>query len=138
MARIPDRLDIDKADRKLYDHNALTNEILVNRTRKEQFLFTMAIGFKNQVKRTLDAREGFFLAKDMRSEDEALMNCIALYDTGSADILSDREAVYRIAEEYAHAGIKLLYDKAKSTQPGTYFKKLEVELFALLDTLDSE
>jgi len=55
--------------------------------------------------------------------------------TGSADVLGDREAVFRIAEEYAHAGIRLLYDRATSSQPGSFYKQLEVELFALLDAL---
>lgn len=138
MARLPDRLYIDKEDRELYDHDTVKSEILAGRERKEQFLFAMAIGFKNQVKRPLDAREGFFLAKNMHPEDEALVDTVAIHDTGSADVLSDREAVFRIAEEYAHAGIRLLYDKAASGQPGSFFKKLEVELFSLLEDLDSD
>ncbi len=136
MARIPDRLSIDKSDRELYDHDAISSEILAGRTRKEQFLFAMAIGFKNQVKRRLDSREGFFLAKDMGPEDEALLDAVAIYDTGSADVLADREAVYRIAEEYAHAGIRLLYDIATSSQPGSFHKHLEKDLFELLGALD--
>jgi len=138
MAKLPDRLDIDKSDRKLYDHDTITNEILAGRTRKEQFLFAMAVGFKNEVKRPLDSREGFFLAKDMRSEDEALIDSVAIHDMGSAEVLSDRKAVFRIAEEYAHAGIKVLYDEATSVQPGSFLKKLELELFSLLDSLNLE
>jgi hypothetical protein len=137
MAKPPDRLDIDKADRELYDHDTINSEILTGTTRKEQFLFAMSIGFKNQVKRPLDVGEGFFLAKDMSPEDEALIDAVAIYDTGSADVLSDRRAVFRIAEEYAHAGIRLLYDRATSGQPGSFYKKLEVELFNLLEALDS-
>jgi hypothetical protein len=137
MVKSPDRLSIDKADRGLYDHDAIGGEVLAGSTRKEQFLFAMAIGFKNRVKRPLNAREGFFLAKDMRSEDEALIDAVAIYDTGSADALSNRETVFRIAEEYAHAGIRLLYDSATSGQPGSFCKKLEVELFDLLHDLDS-
>ena len=138
MARLPDRLYIDRADRELYNHHTVKNEILAGRENKEQFLFAMAIGFKNQVKRPLDAREGFVLTTYMRPEDEALIDMVAIYDTGSADVLSDREVVFRIAEEYAHAGIRLLYDKATSGQPGSFFKKLEIELFGLLEDLDSD
>jgi len=136
MARIPDRLSIDKSDRELYDHDAISGEILAGRTRKEQFLFAMAIGFKSQVKRPLDSREGFFLAKDMGPEDEALIDVVAIYDTGSADVLADREAVFRIAEEYAHAGIRLLYDRVTSSRPGSFHKHLEKEMFELLCALD--
>lgn len=138
MARIPDRLSIDKSDRELYDHDVISNEIFAGRTRKEQFFFAMAIGFKNRVKRRLDSREGFFLAKDMGPEDEALIDAVAIHDTGSADVLADREAVFRIAEEYAHAGIRLLYDMVTSNQPGSLYKRLEVELFSLLDALDQD
>jgi len=138
MPRLPDRLDVDKADRELYDHDTISKEILPGRTRKEQFLFAMAVGFRNQVKRPLDAREGFFLAKDMRPEDEALIDTVAIHDTGSVDVLFDRVAVFRIAEEYAHAGIRLLYDDVTSGQPGSFFKKLELELFSLVEALDSE
>ena len=136
MARTPDRLSIDRADRELYDHDTIKSEVLAGRTRKEQFLFAVAIGFKNRVKRRLDSREGFFLAKDMGPEDEALIDAVAIYDAGSADVLSDREAVFRVAEEYAHAGIRLLYDSATSGQPGSFWKRLEVELFDLLHDLD--
>ena len=138
MARLPDRLYVDKEDRELYDHDTVKNEILRGRTRKEQFLFAMAIGFKSQVKRPLGTREGFFLAKNMRPEDEALIDAVAIHKTGSADVLSDREVVFRIAEEYAHAGIRLLYDSVTSGQPGSFFKKLEVELFSLLEDMDSD
>ncbi len=47
---------------------------------------------------------------------------------GSVDLLSQKEAVYRIAEEYAHAGIKLLADKIRSTQIGSFHKQFEKEL----------
>lgn len=135
MARGPDRLSIDRADRELYEHDAIKSEILKGRENKEQFLFAMAIGFKNQVRRPLDAREGFVRAEYLRPEDEALIDAVAIHDTGSADVLADREAVFRIAEEYAHAGIRLLYDRATSSQPGSFYKQLEKDLFELLDAL---
>ena len=137
MTRVPERLSIDKADRKLYEQCTISGEVLAGRANKEQFLFAMAIGFKNQVKRPLDAKDGFVRLVSMRPEDEALIDAVAIHDTGSADILSDREAVFRIAEEYAHAGIRLLYDSVTSGQPGSFHKKLEVELFDLFRNLDS-
>jgi len=136
MANLPDRLYIDKADRVLYDNDIINNEILYGKTRKDQFLFTMAIGFKNKVKRSLESREGFFLAKDLHTKDEALIDIVAVYDNGSVDLLHKREDVYRIAEEYAHAGIRLLYDEVSSGQPGSYFKKLELELTKLVESIN--
>ncbi len=138
MAKIPDRIDIDKADRYFYDHDVLKSELFENRTRKEQFLFAMAYGFKNKVNRHLDTKEGFFLAKDMRPEDETMIDLVASYNAGFVDVLSDREKVFSIAEEYAHAGIKLLYDEVTSGQPGSFLKKLELELFRLFESPNLE
>jgi hypothetical protein len=133
MSNIPDRIDIEKGEREtLYD----TIDIFKNKSRKEQFLFAMAIGYKNKVKRKLETREGFFLIKDMRLEDEALINAIAINDSNSVEILANKEDVFRIAEEYAHAGIKLLFDKIESTQFGSFEKQFEKELFDAYNELD--
>ncbi len=141
MAKIPDRLNIDKTDRELYD--ALDSEEMLkfkdkggNRTRKEQFLFAMAIGFKNKSKRPLETKEGFFLIKDMRPDEEALINSVAIADTDSLEVLSKKEDSFKIAEEYAHAGIKLLFDKIQSIQLGSFDKHFEKELLELYSELD--
>jgi hypothetical protein len=138
MARIPDRLFVDKADRDLYDHDALKSEIFAGKTRKEQFLFAMSIGFKNQVHRPLDTKENFFLTKDMNTEDETMVDMVAIHHTGSEDVLVNREEVFRIAEEYAHAGIRLLHDQVASGQPGSFLKKLEWDLFNIFGALSSD
>ena len=105
MTRIPDRLFVDKKDRDLYDNDSLKKELFAGRTRKEQFLFAMSIGFKNQVHRSLDTRENFFLVKDMHVEDEAMLDMVAIHhEEGSIDVLLSREKVFNIAQEYAHAG----------------------------------
>lgn len=133
MAQISDRLNIEKGEREnLYDKINLFKE----KSRKEQFLFAMTIGFKNKVKRALKTKNGFFLIKDMRPEDEALLNVVAIYDTNSVEVLSNKEEVFKIAEEYAHAGVKLLYDKIESTQSGTFEKQFEKELFDIYKELD--
>lgn len=134
MARIPDRISIDRADRDLYDHSMVKSEVFSNRTRKEEFLFAMAVGFNRRIRRPLQTREGFFLSKDMTPHDEALIDVVAIAETSSAEILSDKEMVFRIAEEYAHAGIRLIHDQITSGQPGSFSKKLEVELSALLES----
>jgi hypothetical protein len=136
MSKIPDRLFIDKADRKLYDHDALQSEIFAGKTRKEQFLFAMSIGFKNQVHRPLDTREGWFRTEYMNNEDETMLDMVAVNHTGRVDVLSNREEVFKIAEEYAHAGIRLLHDEVTSGQPGSFSKKLELDLFGIFERLN--
>ena len=136
MPRIPDRINIDKNDRELYNK---LEEVFQGKTRKEQFLFAMAFGFKNDVRRPLKTKEGFFLIKDLRPEDEALLNALAMFRSGP-EILSNKEEAFRMAEEYAHAGVKILADEIKSSSFGSFAKKFEKELFELFEKIvqDSE
>jgi len=127
MPKVPDRLFVDDKDRALYDRIEDAG-IFKGRTRKEQFLFALGLGFKRGVRRRLGKREGLFLTKDMRPEDEALLNAVAAHETKSLDVLCDKAKVFTIAEEYAHAGIRLLVDEIQSTQYGTFEKRLEKEL----------
>ena len=139
MRRITDRLYIGKDDRELYDR--LVDEwILHDKTRKEQFLLAMALGFKNSVRRKLAQRDEFFFRKDLRAEDEALLDAVAIQAEDTLDVLSDKEKVYSIAQEYAHAGIRLLADEIQGTSFGSFEKKFEKELFETFSTIavDSE
>ena len=105
----PDKLFMDKADRKLYEELAQNSEALKRRNRRDQFFYAMCLGFKNGVSRPLSSREALFNAWDLRPEDEALMDAVAIHETGSTDVLTDRVRVFKIAEEYAHAGIRILH-----------------------------
>jgi len=135
---IPDRLYIDRDDRKLYE-KIEKEDVFKGRTRKEEFLFAMAIGFKNKVKRSLKMKEGFFLTKDLKPEDETLINVIAIWGSNSVEVLlSNKEKVFEIAEEYAHGGIRLLHDSIESTQYGSFSKQFEKTLHEIYEELMSE
>ena len=132
MAKIPDRLSIDKkTDRELYDK--IKKEVFLEMPRKDQFLFAMAFGFTYKTRRELGAKEGFFLAKDMGPRDKALINALAVAETGSVAVLANHAKVYQIAEEYAHAGIRLLHDQVTS-QPGSFYKRFERDVFEILES----
>lgn len=128
MAKYPDRLSIDKnTDRDLYD--ALKEDIFEGTTRKQQFFFAMAFGYLYNVRVELETTEGFFLAKDMGPEDESIISALAIAETDSVVILANQFAIYKIAEEYAHGGIRILYDEVTSKQPGSFYKRFEKEIF---------
>jgi len=134
VRRITDRLYVGKGDKELYDR--LADEwILRNKTRKEQFLLAMAFGFKSGVRRELDQRDEFFFRKDLRVEDEALLDAVAIQAEGTLDVLSDEERVLSIAQEYAHAGIRLLADEIEGASFGSFEKKFERELFEAFKAL---
>jgi hypothetical protein len=130
MSKEPDRLYIDKNDRKLYENIELDengDKFFEGKTRKDQFIFAMATGFINNVHQPLDTKENFFLTKDLRREDEAIINAVALF-ANDIEILKDTEKVFKIAEEYAHAGVNILNDKIKSTVHGSFWKHYEKDL----------
>jgi len=130
MEKVPDRLYIDESARDLYE-KIKDESIFKGKNRKEQFLFAMAVGFKNNIKIPIKKTEGLFLEKDLKPEDEALINAIAIYDAASIDILSNKGQVYKIAEEYANGGIRILVDKIDSTQFGSFEKILEKDLLEM-------
>jgi hypothetical protein len=94
MPDTPDRLYMGEDDRALYE-KLETENMFKGRTRKEQFLFAMAFGFKNKVKRPLKRKEGLFLAKDLHPDDEALINAVAIYDTNFLNVLADKGAAFK-------------------------------------------
>ena len=134
MPIIPDRINIEKQDRELYK-NLDSEEFLKfkdsggERTRKEQFLLAMAIGFKNNTRIGLNNKDGFFLIKDLLPKDEALINAIAINDHNDVGILDNLSDVYKIAEEYAHAGIRILIGKIESIEFGKFEKIFEQEIY---------
>ena len=135
MAEIPDRLNIDKDDRELYAE-VEGEDVFKGRDNKDLFLFAMAMGIASGVSSPLNAKEGFVRTEYLKPEDQTLINAVAISEKrGSVDLLSQKEAVYRIAEEYAHAGIKLLADKTRSTQIGSFHKQFEKELRELCSEL---
>jgi len=128
MSGVVDRLFVDEKDRALYDRLE-SADIFEGKTRKEQFLFALAYALQRGVKRPVEKREGFFLAKDLHTEDRALLSAVAAYSDDSLDVLADKARVFRIAEEYAHAGIRMIVDEMESTQYGSFEKRLERDFY---------
>ena len=125
MAKVPDRIYIGAEDRVIYKKIDETADLFKKKNNKEQFLFAMAIGFSNNTRIPLKKKENWFLKKDLKPEDEAILNVVALKATGDTSVLPDKSEVYKIVEEYAHAGLKILLDNIESAEFGTYWKQLE-------------
>jgi len=142
MTKIPDRINIDKSDREIY--NSLDQEEILKfkggrRTRREQFIFSLAVGFNNKAKSEseIENKEGWFNARELQPEDYAILNAVALFHTGTIDILSKKDLVFKIAEEYAHLGVRLLSNKIRNTPYGSFEKILEKELDELCRRIKS-
>lgn len=133
---IIDRVNIDKSDISLYK-DLDKDDFLKKLENKEKFLFALSIGFKNKIRRPLDSKEGYALLKYFKTRDNALIQSVALHDSNDPEILKDDEQVYKIAEEYAHAGIKILVDKIGSTAFGDFWKIFEKELYEVYDKIET-
>ncbi|MBW4256596.1 ATP-binding protein [Methanobacterium sp. YSL] len=98
--------------------------------RKDQFLVAMSVGFVNNSLKSIKKKHVLFKSKNIERErdDIALVNAVALYKTGDVEILADKVEVYKIAEEYANAGIKILKNKEDQAQIGNYLKIFEKEV----------
>lgn len=140
--QIPDRMYVDEEDRiairAIDDHaeedvrQLLSASAPANRSRKEQFLYFMAVGVANCTYLPIKKRDsgGFFLLKDLKPEDDTLISSVAILHEGSADVLSDRSKVLEIAEGYAHAGVRFVVDSI-AYQPGSFTKKTERDLWSV-------
>jgi hypothetical protein len=95
----------------------------------------MAFGFKHRVNPKIARREGFVRAEYLTPDDEALIDALAVAETGSVAVLANKARVYQIAEEYAHGGIRLLHDQVKSIQHGSFYKRFERDLFDILEDI---
>ncbi len=138
MAKDRDRLFMDKDDRKLYE-KLETEELFLNKSKREHFLYAMAIGFKNNVRFPLESKDGLFHTTDLRPEDESLIKALALITTdNNFEILSNKDEMFTIAEEYARGGIRLIIDKIESMPLGSYELHCEKNLFDTFNEFNIE
>jgi dnd system-associated protein 4 len=133
----PDRLYIEKADRELY--NEIKGEDMFSgKDTRELFIIAAAFGFKNKIRKSFQNREGYVRTEYLTGKDKALLYAIALKEADSVDILSNKEEVFKIAEEYAHGGVRILHDSIGSTQFGSFSKQFEKMLHEIYEELMSE
>ena len=127
----------NKGPDRLYVHSRLEQEFqrlikqadspLKDKPKRKIFLLAMAIGFKNDMKISLDTRKEFDRIEYLSDEEKALINSLAIHEDG-LEVLLDKNRTYKIAEEYASGGIKKLSEIVFSKKGGSFIKKLESDL----------
>lgn len=128
-----DRIYLEKGEiEKVYDQV----DLIKGEQRKDQFILAMAIGYQKNHRVPLKVKQTLFLTKYLKPEDEALINAVALEETGDVNILANKGEVYKIAEEYANAGIHFLKNEEHSHQLGSYSKFFEKKVLDLYEKLD--
>jgi len=130
LSNVPDRLYIEESDKHLYD-KILEKGSPLSRdngfTNKDIFLLALSIGYDSGMPMAINKRLGYFLAKYLSREEEAILYSIAVKDEG-LEALKDIKTVFKIAEEYANSGIKTLYESVFAGQYGAFSKRIETDL----------
>lgn len=124
---IPDRVNIRKLDRRIYERLTGNDSPFAKKEAKELFMMAMVLGFCNGTKVELDTKEGYVRTEYLSDEQKSVIKAIAVADRGDLTILLDKKEVFSIVEKYAAGGIALLKDEVFS-EYGSYSKILESEL----------
>lgn len=135
MSSIHDRINIEKGEiEEVYDKIDLIHD----EQRKDQFILAMAIGFELQDRIPLKSKQTLFLTKYLKPEDEALIYALALYETDDVEKLADKGEVFKIAEEYANAGIHFLKKDEEQAQMTSFNKIFEKKIIDLYNDIESD
>ena len=90
------------------------------------FLSAMMVGYREKTRTPLKGtRHDLFRASTLKSEEEWLIRSVAIAEKGDLDIFLDEKEILKIAEEYANAGILILYDMMFGGELGDPIKKVE-------------
>jgi dnd system-associated protein 4 len=93
------------------DYEKLTKDRLspfYKRDYRDVFLLALAMGVSKNMSRPLKKRIPNIPLRGFTEEEKWFLKSIAISKTGNMEILSDSKEIFKIAEEYANGGIKLL------------------------------
>lgn len=128
MSEEPIVLDIKKEDKEVYDE-IRSNGPLKGKQTKEVFLLAASLGYSNKTRIKLSGnRISYVRTEYLDKEDKVLINSIAINENNSLDILQDKDEIFKIIEEYAHAGLPLLRELVLDKDKGSFIKKFEALL----------
>ena len=126
----PDRVSIRDKDKEIYDELQKKDKSspLLNKRNRVLYMLALITGFSEGEPIKLDKKKGYILLENLSDEDKVIIKAIAVSEEKDLSVLTDREKVYTIADEYAAAGIRLLKKKILGREYGSYIKELESEL----------
>ena len=96
---------------------------------KDIFLIAMTMGYHKKVRDPLRGTpHDLFGVSTFNPEEEWLIKSVAIAEKENLEMLLEEKELLRTAEEYANAGILILYDIIFGGVPGDPLKKLETEV----------
>jgi len=139
MDKIPDRLNISFSD-KVDCEKVIKDKSgpFSNKANKHLFMMALGFGYKYGKRKKLSNKKfGFVRIEYLSKEELSIINAIAVKEAGSLDILLNKAGVFKIAEEYANTGLKLLLKDILGEVEGAYgdyHKRLGSELLEHLES----
>lgn len=124
-------LNLDKAKRDKYDRlESDASSILKDSEHAEVFIQAMAVAVNEGTRMELDDPYPLINMSSLTEEQEWLIKAVAVAETKGVEVLTQPRMMVKIAEEYANAGIDILFDRTYRVV-GEYAKRLEEELRSL-------
>jgi dnd system-associated protein 4 len=100
--------------------------------RLEVFLFAMSYGSKKAGKKELKGdRQALFNISSLKEDQRWIIKSIAVQDAGTTDVLRDEKEVFRLAQEYANAGLEELHGKVFG--PGDALSELSSDMIMMAE-----
>lgn len=136
MEKVPDRINITQSAKKTIEKIDESNYLGLGKqsiSRSELFLFAMALGVDTSPTK-LDNVNGLILEKSFGGQMQALLYALFIdkkTNEGTLDLITDKELVYNLAQEYANTGFDILDDYIQK-------KKDEDLIWDLIDELDKQ
>lgn len=129
------KININKKDRVTYDKLKYDDGPFKGRKNSEIFMTSMILGYHQTKTRTeMETLEPYTHVEHLGSKRRTMIKAIAVAEEGMG-VLSDPDRVYRIAEEYAATGIKILAGMVYNHEYD-FMKKLESILVNEYDSKD--
>ena len=121
-----DRIQIDESHHELYKDLTTDKEGVLQplKNMKDLFLLAAFIGYQRRERISLTKGIGIFAwAQFTAQEDVPAIRALAIAETGDVTVLTDRNELLTIAEEYANSGIVEIRRQV-SEIPGNRIKNL--------------
>ena len=104
--------------------------------RMDQFVVAMALGYSLGSKTQLNGTKSLILESSISKDNLALLNIVAIADTGDVKVISDKKQVFKIAEQYANTGVKYMMENyEKSSQFGEASDEFEGVVNSVFENL---
>ncbi|MBF0522222.1 MAG: hypothetical protein HQL24_04100 [Candidatus Omnitrophica bacterium] len=105
------RLDRNINDKYLNPLIEDKRSVFYKKQKTRIYLFATALGFKDQLMLATEKSIDVRLFKDMSDDEVWFLFAVAIRHSGGTDILLDGKKALEITEEFANAGMKILYNK---------------------------